>query len=448
MNQADLDPGGIDGLNRPYASPDFHFRHIWGIGRIVPMAARVNSQPKPGPRTSFNQRNFSYILAIMGTLTRTVRFCALGVGTGLLVAAPAYAATFTLLASGLGSSLEVSAVAGTTAYGTTQDGGTASGGTLFSVTSAKKVTILHSFVRATEGSVPNDMLVVDPSGNIYGTTQQGGKFNGGTIYEFTTGHVLKVVHAFDAAAGDGSTPLQGLVRNGTGALYGAAAGGAISTNGSVFEVQTSGVYATRYKFKSAGDGHCPYSSVAVDNQGNVYGTVVGGGFGGDPNGAVWKLSPQNKLTPLYLFKDGADGEYPDQSPIVDTAGNLYGTIITKNDGQYAGAVWKIDTAGKFSLLHKFTGTADGFGPNGPLLMNTDGNLYGTTASGGGTVAKPGYGTLFRLTPAGAFTVIHTFTGPDGSNPTGTLAHDSTGAIYGATTGNSGSIGGTVYKVKP
>jgi uncharacterized repeat protein (TIGR03803 family) len=260
--------------------------------------------------------------------------------------------------------------------------------------------------------------------------------------------VLKVVHAFDASAGDGATPLQGLTRSSTGALYGAAAGGAISTNGSVFEVQPSGAYATRYEFKSAGDGHCPYSSVAVDTQGNVYGTVVGGGFGGDPNGAVWKLSSKNKLTPLYLFKDGADGEYPDQSPVVDAAGNLYGTIITKAGSTYAGAVWKIDTTGKFSLLHKFTGMADGFAPNGPLMINTGGNLYGTTASGGGTAAKPGYGTLFRLTPDGAFTVIHTFTGPDGSNPTGTLAHDSTGAIYGATTGNSGSIGGTVYKIKP
>jgi uncharacterized repeat protein (TIGR03803 family) len=383
----------------------------------------------------------------MGKLSRTVWLCAIGFGAGLVVAAPTYARTFTMLASGLGSSLEVSAVVGTTAYGTTQYGGSASGGTLFSVTSARKVTTLHNFVPATEGNVPNDMLAVDPSGNVYGTTQQGGKFGGGTIFKFTIGHALKVMHAFDAAAGDGSTPLQGLARSGTGSLYGAAAGGAISTNGSVFEVFPSGAYVTRYKFKSAGDGHCPFSSVAVDAKGNIYGTVVGSGFGGDPNGAVWKLSLQNKLTPLYLFKDGADGEYPDQAPIIDAAGNLYGTIITKAGTTYAGAVWKIDTAGKFSLLHKFTGMADGFAPNGPLLMNTDGNLYGTTASGGGTAAKPGYGTLFRLTQAGVFTTIHTFTGKDGSNPTGTLAHDSTGAIYGATSGNSGSIGGTVYKIK-
>jgi uncharacterized repeat protein (TIGR03803 family) len=175
--------------------------------------------------------------------------------------------------------------------------------------------------------------------------------------------------------------------------------------------------------------------------------VIGNGFGGDPNGAVFKLAPSNKLTPLYKFKDGADGEYPDQSPIVDSAGNVYGTIIKMNGSAYAGAVWKIDTLNKFSLLYKCTGKADGFGPNGPPMMNTDGNLYGTTGSGGGMLAKPGYGTLFRITPAGVFSVIHTFTGPDGSNPTGTLAHDSTDEIYGATSGNSGSIGGTVYRVK-
>jgi len=238
------------------------------------------------------------------------------------------------------------------------------------------------------------------------------------------------------------------VRSSAGSLYGAAAGGAIDTNGSVFEINAAGNYITRYRFRSGGDGHCPFSSVAVDDKGFVYGTVVGAGFGGDPNGAVWKLSMQGKLTPLYLFKDGDDGQYPDQSPIIDPAGNLYGTIITKNGGQYAGAVWKIDTAGQFSIVHQFAGKADGFGPNGPLMMNTDGNLYGTTASGGGTDANPGYGTLFRITPAGQFRVIHTFTGPDGSNPTGTLAHDATGAIYGATSGNNGSIGGTVYKLKP
>jgi uncharacterized repeat protein (TIGR03803 family) len=383
----------------------------------------------------------------MGKPLKTARLCAIAFGTGTLVAAPAYAAGFSTLASGLSNNLEISAVFGTTAYGTTQYGGAAGGGTLFSVTSAGKLSTLHSFVPKTEGSVPNDMLAVDSAGNLYGTTQQGGKFGGGTIYQFTAGHTMKVMHAFDAAAGDGSGPLQGLVRDRAGTLYGAASGGAIGTNGSVFEVLPSGVYQTRYEFKSGGDGHCPFSGVAVDAKGNVFGTVVGNGFGGDPNGAVWKLSPTNRLTPLYVFKDGEDGEYPDQSPIVDTTGNVYGTIITKNGGEYAGAVWKIDAAGKFSLLHKFTGMADGFGPNGPLLMNTDGNLYGTTASGGGTAAKPGYGTVFRLTPNGQFTVIHTFTGKDGSNPTGTLAHDSKGAIYGATSGNNGSIGGTVFKIR-
>ena len=374
----------------------------------------------------------------MGKLIKMARLGALAFWTGLLVAAPSYGTTFTTLASGISNnSLEISAVVGTTAYGTTLYGGIGGAGTLFSVTSTGTVTTLHNFAAATDGAQPNDMLAADPDGNIYGTTQAGGKFGGGTIYEFTTGQVLKVRHAFDAAVGDGASPLQGLVRSSAGALYGAAAGGAISTNGSVFEVNRVGVYVTRYKFLSAGDGHCPFSSVAVDAQGNVYGTVVGNGFGGDPNGAVWKLSTKNLLTPLYVFKDGADGEYPDQSPVVDAAGNLYGTIITMNGSQYAGAVWKIDTKGAFSLIHKFTGMADGFAPNGPLMIDTDGNLYGTTLSGGGTKAKQGYGTVFRLTPGGAFTTIHTFYGPDGSNPTGTLAHDSTGAIYGATTGNSG-----------
>jgi len=382
----------------------------------------------------------------MQKLKRTAHVSAAIAAASTLAAAPAHSTSFTLLASHLNSELEVSAVTGTTALGSTRNGGAFGGGTLFSVTSAGKVTVLHSFVPGTEGSSPNEMLAVDVTGNIYGTTNLGGPFKGGTIFRFSVWHVLKVLHAFDSGIGDGSNPHQGLVISRTGSLFGAASAGAIGTNGSIFEVFPSGAYRTRYRFKSEADGHCPFSGVTVDSKGWVYGTVVGNGFGGDPNGAVWKLSFTNRLTPLYIFKDGADGEYPDQSPIVDPAGNLYGTIITKNGNQYAGAVWKIDTAGKFSIVHQFTGMADGFGPNGPLMMNVDGNLYGTTASGGSTATQTGYGTVFRITPTGAFSVIHTFTGPDGSNPTGTLAHDRTGAIYGATTGNGGNIGGTVFKI--
>ncbi len=363
----------------------------------------------------------------------------------LLAAAPAQATRFTVLASGLSYAPYISAARGSTAYGTTQYGGANSGGTLFTVTSSKQVTTIYNFNPATDGNIPNDMLAIDAGGNVYGTTQQGGQFSGGTIFKLSPAHRLTVLHAFDPAAGDGSGPLQGLVRGGDGTLYGAAAGGAISVNGSVFQVKVAppGGYTTRYEFKSQGDGHCPFSGVAVDGENNIYGTVVGGGFGGDPNGAVWKLAPHNRLTPLYKFKDGADGEYPDQAPIVDTAGNIYGTILKMNGGNYAGAIWKIDTTGQFSIFYQFTGKTDGYGPNGPLLLNTDGSFYGTTGSGGGTKKKPGYGTLFRITPAGAFTVSRTFYyGPEGGGPTGTLAHDSRGAIYG------GTSAGTVYKYTP
>jgi uncharacterized repeat protein (TIGR03803 family) len=360
-----------------------------------------------------------------------------------LSAAPAEASSFTVLASGLSYPPQISAVSGTKAYGGTQYGGTAGGGTLFTVTSAGKVTTIYSFKPATDGSIPNAMLAIDAGGNVYGTTQQGGQYGGGTIFMLTAARKFSVLHAFDPAAGDGSGPLQGLVRSGTGSLYGAASGGAINTNGSVFQVGPAGAYRTRYEFKSQGDGHCPFSGVAVDGQDNVYGTVVGNGFGGDPNGAIWKLSTRNKLTPLYKFKDSGDGEYPTEAPIVDAAGNIYGTILTKSGANYAGAVWKIDTAGTFTIFYRFSGKTDGYGPNGPLVLDTDGNLYGTTGAGGGTDAKPGYGTLFRITPAGVFTVLHTFSGgTDGSGPTGTLAHDANGAIYG------GTSAGTVFKYKP
>ncbi len=215
----------------------------------------------------------------------------LALSTVLMAVGPAAASSFTVLAGGLGYAPEISAVSGTTAYGSTQYGGTAGGGTLFTVTSAKRYATIYNFNPSTDGSIPNDMLAVDAGGNVYGTTQQGGKYGGGTIFKLSAARKLTILHAFDAAAGDGSGPLQGLVRSGTGALYGTAAGGAISTNGSVFEVTAAGVYQTRYEFESSGDGHCPFSGVAVDSNNNVYGTVVGNGFGGDPNGQSGNYRP-------------------------------------------------------------------------------------------------------------------------------------------------------------
>ena len=125
--------------------------------------------------------------------------------------------------------------------------------------------------------------------------------------------------------------------------------------------------------------------------------------------------------------------------MLDKAGNLYGTTATGSTSNFAGALWVVDTAGAFSVLHEFVASTDGSSPSSPLLLNTDGNLYSTTSGGG----AHGYGTVFKFTPSGKFTVLHSFANTgDGAVPQGGLVHDSKGAIYG------GTEYGPVFKIVP
>ena len=145
------------------------------------------------------------------------------------------------------------------------------------------------------------------------------------------------------------------------------------------------------------------------------------------------------LQTLYVFTDGADGEWPTQTPTVDAAGDVFGTTSTQNGSSFAGAVWKIDHLGHFALLHSMNGAVDGYGPNSPLVLDRNGLLYGTAGSGG-----PGDGgTLFSIGKGGAFTVLHGFANMgDGEQPTGNLVQDSQGALYG------GTGTGQVFKIVP
>jgi uncharacterized repeat protein (TIGR03803 family) len=190
---------------------------------------------------------------------------------------------------------------------------------------------------------------------------------------------------------------------------------------------------------SGNDGHCPFSGVAVAADGTLYGTTVGVGYGGNPTGSVWKYSATGGLNTLYVFTDGNDGEWPDQAPVVDKQGNVYGTTHVQGGNNFDGAIWKIDATGTFSILHQMNGPTDGSVPNSPLLLGKHGELYGTTNTGG----PGGYGTIFSITKTGTFSVIHAFAnGSDGAQPTGNLVLGARDIVYG------GTEYGTVFAVKP
>jgi uncharacterized repeat protein (TIGR03803 family) len=335
-------------------------------------------------------------------------------------------------------------------YGTTQYGGTFGQGTVFEVdtTGAKKV--LHSFKRA-QGAVSRGSLTRDSAGNLYGTASEGGA-NGcdgqgcGTVFKLSRGK-LTVLHYFIAYQ-DGTSPWAGLVRDSSGNLYGTTLFDSPSGNGTVFKINKSGKETLLYTFNAEKSGRYPYGSLIRDPAGNLYGTTSAGGFYGTGDcslgcGTVFKLTPAGKYTVLYQFSGGPDGYKPLDGLVRDSAGNLYGTTELGGTSEQ-GTIFKVTKTGAETVLYSFTGGADGAYPRASLVRDSAANLYGAAAYGG-----DGGGTIFKMGSTGSFTVLHTFAGAaDGANPFGGLAMDAAGNLYGtAETGGTSGFG-TVFKITP
>jgi uncharacterized repeat protein (TIGR03803 family) len=182
--------------------------------------------------------------------------------------------------------------------------------------------------------------------------------------------------------------------------------------------------------------------VIRDQAGNLYGTTTFGGAAG--YGVVYKVDTAGLETVLYSFKGAADGGEPYGGLIRDSAGNLYGTTPSYGTG-YEGVVYKVDTAGNETVLYTFTGGSDGGYPYGGLVRDSAGNLYGTTSLGG----TAGAGVVYELSAAGQETVLHSFTGgADGGTPYAGVIRDSAGNIYGTTYSGGKENSGGVFKLVP
>ena len=368
---------------------------------------------------------------------------ALALATAAVLAAPgqASASSFTVLytfASGQAVSPSISVARGLTLYGVDPAAGS---GNIFRINPSRTYTRLYTFGGGADGAQPNARLAMDGKGDIFGTTLSGGGAGQGTVFRLSAPtRTLTTLHSFQGSP-DGAAPRDGLAMTKAGTLFGTASMGNIAPgNGEVFSITPAGAMSVVYQFLSSEDGHCPFSGVALGPGGALYGTTVGFGFGGQPNGSVFALQqhPAAQVTTLHPFGNGADGEYPQITPTLDHAGNVYGVSNTQDGAAFAGSVWTIPSAGGFSVLHSFTGGADGYQPNGPLKLGPGGLLYGATAGGGS-----GYGVVFSISPSGQFAVLHAFTGgADGSGPTGQLAIDASGNIYG------GTASGTIFEIMP
>ena len=347
-------------------------------------------------------------------------------------------------------------------YGTTNAGGASNAGTIFKLSKTGE-TVLYSFCPGgypcTDGANPNG-LIEDPVGNLYGAASSGGtgcSGGCGVVFKLDTTGAYTVLYNF-AGGTDGRGPTGGLIQDANGNFYGTTmlGGGSGCRNGfgcgTVFKLDANGKESVLYSFTGFGrqpDGQYPYAGVIRDASGNLYGTTFGGGVYN--RGTVFKLSNTGVETVLHSFTAGTDGRGPVAGLAQDATGNLCGTTL--RGGPYGdGAVFKVSKAGKETVLHRFTGKADGGAPYGGVIRDAQGNLYGTTSGGGGS---SGAGTVFKLSKTGKLTVLRSFTGgTSGRNPYAGVIRDAQGNFYG-TTGYGGDLScgqgsgcGVVFKLTP
>lgn len=353
-------------------------------------------------------------------------------------------------------------------YGTTYLGGANSSGTVFKMTPAGTLTTMYSFcsqANCADGSNPGAGLVLGTDGNFYGATSGGGTgtaCNGGgcgTIFKISSGGTLTTLYNFNGTDGAGPGTL---VQGTDGNFYGQTGGGGTGAScpfgagecGTVFKITPGGTLTTLYNWcsqTSCVDGGAPEPPLVQGTDGNFYGTTFLGGVNGQSSGGygtVFKISPAGALTTLVSF-DQTNGWAPGGGLIQGTDGNFYGT--TESGGtagicltSVCGTVFKMTPAGTLSTLHSFSYllSEGGLQPNAPLIEGSDGNFYGTTAQGG----TSDDGTVFQITPQGKLTVLHSFDGTDGSGLFDGLFQGTSGEIYGATWVGGTKGDGTVYSV--
>ena len=324
-------------------------------------------------------------------------------------------------------------------YSTAVNGGALNSGAVFKITPTGTVNVVYSFDPSALGPFnPVSGLTLGTDGNFYGTTQGGGTSDDGTIFKITPAGGLTVLHSFTGLA-DGDTPKAPPVEGTDGNFYGTAIRGANNACGNgcgvVYKITPSGKFTTLYPFDFT-HGATSWGPLAQGTDGNFYGTTSKGGTGS--GGVVFKITPAGKLTVLHNFCSQpacADGQDPTSPLVQGTDGNFYGTTGQGGANGF-GEVFKIRAGGTLTVLHSMNGTSDGYNPfegNAGLVQATDGNFYGANTFGGSL----GYGTLFKITTKGSFSVLHNFDGTGGLNPYVTPFQHTNGVIYGDT-----QLGGT------
>jgi uncharacterized repeat protein (TIGR03803 family) len=323
---------------------------------------------------------------------------------------------------------------------------------------AQTFTSLYSFPAGQTGPGPDGAspgatnLLINPSGILIGSTQEGGDqacdppYGCGVVFMISPTGNETVLHRFaGSAAGDGSSPGGLVLDNKKGLLYGVASGGGAESSGcvygcgTVFSIDYNGKETTLHSFTGSPDGNLPLGNLVLDSAGNLYGTTY---YGGNPNfgsgpGTVFEINSSGAESILYSFTEQPNGTNPYSGLIRDAAGNLYGATVYGGSGSCnngflpgCGIVFKVDPSGNETVLYNFTGGTDGQYP-GSLIMDAAGNLYGKAVYNT-------YGEVFKIDTAGNFSILY-----NGSFAAliESIILGPSGSFYGTATGGNSSCSG-------
>jgi uncharacterized repeat protein (TIGR03803 family) len=315
---------------------------------------------------------------------------------------------------------------------------------LTALAQAQTFKVLYAFNEGSGGDQPWAGVIQSESGDLYGTTEYGvgsGCPEGcGVVYKLNKAGTETVLLAFSGT--DGAYPVAPVVRDKEGNIYGTTP--ASADYGNAFKVNTAGNETVLHNFTGKSDGCYPAQGLILDSSGDLFGTTPSCGSAG--NGTIFKINHAGKFTVLHSFAGPpSDGASPYNGHLsMDKSGNLYG--VTSAGGAHGGgAVYKLSSDGKLILLHSFAGhPSDGCYPYGSVLQDRAGNFYGTSYECGSNY----YGTIWKVSKSGKETVLHNFVGGsvDGCYPYGGVAQDSKGNLYGLTAECGADGYGTLYEL--
>jgi len=334
-------------------------------------------------------------------------------------------------------------------YGTTAEGGPAGTGSIFRMTPDGATTFLHFFVDYVDGYYPSSRLLLASDGNFYGTAGGGPRF-GGTIFRMTPDGNTTILRSFDEFSSEPHNLYGPLIQATDGYLYGTSENGGTPNRGTIFRMSLDGGSFTVLHEFGLLDGTIPRGGIIQATDGNFYGTTLNGGLVGCNGygcGTLYRMTPAGVFTVRHRFAGGDSDANGGQTPLIQGRdGNLYGTTYLGGPWN-GGTVFRLSLSGAYKVMHFFDALNEGDMPT-ELVHGTDGFLYGITQEGYGYGCGGwGCGTIFRMSPDGSLTTLHAFTGEeDGSSPYAGLTEGTDGKLYGLSA--YGSWPGVAFRLDP